>query len=133
MTSFRSIFAVTFIVLQVIYLVGCASAERERDLNFTLIKYEKALRWATLDEASKYQKVPEEISSSERKRMKSVKVTGYQIISIITAEGEYSRLVEISYYNESTAIERNLTIREDWVFDEEKSVWLLNSKLPRFK
>lgn len=133
MASFRSIFAIMFIFLSVLNLQGCASTERERDLDFTLIKYEKALRWATLDEASKYQKVPEEISSSERKRMKSVKVTGYRTISTIVAEGEYSRLVEISFYNESTALERNLTVREDWVYDEDKSLWLLSSKLPRFK
>jgi len=133
MASFKSIFAIVYILILALNLTGCASEERARDLNFTLIKYEKSLRWATLDEASKYQKEPENITSFERKRMKSVKVTGYKVISTIVGEGEYSRLVEISFYNESTAVERNLTIREDWVYDEDKSLWLLSSKLPRFR
>ena len=133
MTLFKPVFSFLFICLYVVLLAGCASAEKQRHLDYTLIKYEKSLRWATLDDASTYQKEPEEITSAERKRMKSIKVTGYRIISSKATEEAYSRLVEIFYYNESTAVERSLTVREDWIYDDDKSIWLLASKLPRFR
>lgn len=133
MRMFKPVFSLLLICLCAGALAGCASVDKERHLDLTLIKYEKSLRWATLDDASTYQKAPEEITSAERKRMKSIKVTGYRVISTKATETTYSRLVEISYYNESTAVERSLTIREDWVYDDGNSVWLLNSKLPRFR
>lgn len=114
-------------------LTSCASADKSRHLDITLIKYEKSLRWATLDDASTYQKEPEKITSAERERMKSIKLTGYRVISKNATENAYTRLVEITYYKESTAIERSLTVQEDWIYDGDKSIWLLTSKLPRFK
>jgi len=133
MTLFKTIGTLVCFSLFAALLTSCASADKDRHLDITLIKYEKSLRWATLDDSSTYQKDPEEITSAERERMKSVKITGYRIISQNASENAYTRLVEIFYYNESTAIERSLTVREDWIYDDDKSIWLLTSKLPRFK
>ncbi len=114
-------------------LLGCASQERQRHFNETAFAFERAIRWQTLDDAAAFQKEPQSISPRQRALMKSIKVTGYDVIRTTPAgKNRLRQVVEIRYYNEHRAIERNMSVELEWEYDPERERWQLVSKLPEF-
>ena len=118
--------------LAILLLSACASMEQDRKLEETLLSYENTIRWESLIDASKFQKNPQPVSEQQRRRMKSIKITGYDVIKSVRTENEAKLRVEIRYYDERTAIERSIIDEQIWKLDENTRTWQLMTPLPKF-
>ncbi len=124
--------AAALLVLGILH--GCATeSDIQRHLDETLRAYERSLRWEGLDKAASFQKHPQTISDRERRRLKHIQITSYNILSASYSPGKATQLVEIRYYNDLNAVERTYTDRQTWEYDKSKQRWYLVSPLPRLK
>jgi len=115
-------------------LNACATqSDIQRHLDDTLRAYERALRWEGLDKAAGFQKNPQTISDRERRRLKHIQITAYNILSASYTPAKATQLVEIRYYNDLNAVERTYTDRQTWEYDKDRQRWYLVSPLPRLK
>lgn len=115
-------------------LTACATeSDIQRSLDDTLRAYERALRWEGLDKAAGFQKHPQTIGERERRRLKHIQITGYNILSASYRPDRATQLVEIRYYNDLNAVERTYTDRQVWEYDKKQQRWYLTSPLPRLK
>ncbi len=130
---FHSVRPSLIAMFALLVLSACASMEQDRKLEETLISYENTIRWESLIDASKFQKNPQPVSEQQRRRMKSIKITGYDVIKSVRTQNEAKLRVEIRYYDEQTAIERSVIDEQIWKLDENSKIWQLMTPLPKFK
>jgi hypothetical protein len=115
-------------------LHACATqSDVQRHLDDTLRAYERALRWEGLDKAASFQKNPQTIGDRERRRLKHIQITAYNILSASYTPTRATQLVEIRYYNDLNVVERTYTDRQTWEYDKGRQRWYLVSALPRLK
>lgn len=121
----------------VIVLTACAEAStRNTNLDLTLIRYEKALRWSGVAQTNQFRKEPINFSSQQLAMFKKIKVTGYDIIQTSYRDDKLKQLqviqlVEVRYVNEDTQIERKFSEQQVWEWDDEASRWWLVSPFPQ--
>ncbi len=118
-------------------LAGCAGLS-EQHLKFqqTNFAYERALRWGEYDKAfflHKNEKEP--LSEKERKRLMHYRISGYNVLRSQpnSDESRINQLIQIRYYNEDNAIERNMTFTLDWELDKHSGNGHINSPFPTIK
>jgi len=121
---------------------GCATYSKMNQMKkFEQISnnYETAIRWADFETASYLRKSdmaakdPMDFDCLER-----VKVISYELKQIAPIEAEkiviqIHQAVEVKYYKVDDLVQRTLTDRQVWEYDEEKESWFLMSKFPDFK
>jgi len=125
-----------FLLFSLFTTSSCSYTPEALDsLDKTLKAYERAIRWGDFKFARELQKNPLEISDYQRIRLKSIRVTSYKIISKVIAP-DLSRttlIADIRYYLDSSAVERVITDRQTWLYDEKVDRWQLDSSFPEFK
>jgi len=124
------------LLFSMLILSSCSFTPEAFDsLDKTLKAYEKAIRWQDYKFARVFQLNPVEISDFQRQRLKSIRVTSYKVIHKVISH-DFSKtdmLVDIRYYQDSSAVERVITDRQKWIYDAEADRWQLDSPFPDFK
>lgn len=132
----RKLFTLFFIVLSSLNISSCSfTPEAYESLDKTLKAYDRAIRWGDYKFARVLQKTPVVISDFQRQRLKSIKVTSYKIINKVIAPdlSKTDLIVDIRYYHDKSAVERVITDRQTWLYDETADRWQLDSPFPDFK
>jgi hypothetical protein len=125
----------TALVGLLLALTACAGGPDTRKQEEILLVYSSAIRWGHIDEALAFidPKVLAEkpLSAVDRARFEQVQIAGYQVKnSVAVGEDELQQLVEIRVVNRHTQVERVITDRQRWRWDEEAKTWWLTSGLP---
>ncbi|VAW98479.1 hypothetical protein MNBD_GAMMA23-1513 [hydrothermal vent metagenome] len=132
-TKLLLLLAIAFSALS---LTSCSTIPDELDsLDKTLVAYERAIRWRNYNGARALQVKPMKVSDFRRQRLKELRITSYKTIEKVIAP-DYSKaelLVDIRYYYDKSAIERVLTDRQVWLYNEKSNRWQLDSSFPDFK
>ncbi len=117
-------------------LTSCAyTPEALTSLDNTLIAYERAIRWRNYNGARALQLKPEKVSDFKRQRLKGLRVTSYKTIEKVIApdHSKTELLVDIRYYYDKSGMERVITDRQVWLYNEKQNRWQLESPFPEFK
>jgi hypothetical protein len=114
--------------------MACSHDLRLMKMEDTLSGYGSAIRWGLFEKAADFQE-PRNRTRPDLGYLKNIHVTAYDPIYRQEQEGSnfLKQTVEIRYYQEQTGVEKTITDRQSWRYDEEKDQWLLMSKLPDFK
>jgi hypothetical protein len=124
-----------FIVLS--FASACASTPEELALlDKSFLLYEHALRWQDYDLVISFHKNEhEKLTEAKRKQLKKYRVTSYEVVytKVESDHKSAARVVEIKYYNEDYARVRDLTLNQQWEFDDKKMRWQQTNPLPPFK
>ncbi|NNF97073.1 MAG: hypothetical protein HKM94_09125 [Halobacteria archaeon] len=121
----------------VVLLSACAEVStRNTQLDLTLIQYEKALRWSSLEQTNQFRKQPINFTSRQLAMFKKIKVTGYDVINTSYRDNKLKQLqviqlVEIRYVNEDTQVERKFSEQQIWEWDKDAKRWWLVSPFPK--
>ena len=124
------------ILSTVLMTSSCTYAPKELEsLDKTLKAYERAIRWGDFNFARALQAKPVDISDFKRQRLKNIRVTSYKIINkVITPDlSKADLIVDIRYYYDNSVVERVLTDRQSWLYDNDRDRWQLNTAFPDFK
>ncbi len=117
----------------VVLLSACAMSDELESLDKTMRAYEHSLRWSRLELVGEYYKEPVVFSEREKEYLKNIQVTRYKVLTTDASKTEARQVVEIRYFNNEYAIERELTDVQKWKYDPEAERWLLVSSFPKFK
>ena len=129
MKQFKALFIVSLIML----LSACAAPDELESLDKTLQAYEHSLRWSRLELVGQYYKEPVIFTPEEKTRLKKIQVTSYKVLSSNASKTKARQVVEIRYFNNEYAIEREITDIQSWEYDPETEHWSLTSTFPKFK
>lgn len=131
-----NILSLFLIFTTIITLSSCAlTPDAVKSLDNTSKAYDKAIRWGNFDYARAMQVKPDNISDIERQRLKSIRVTSYKVISS-NVSPDYTKaefLVDIRYYSENSVVERVISDRQRWIYNEMNNSWKLETAFPAFK
>ncbi|KPJ99252.1 MAG: hypothetical protein AMK71_10055 [Nitrospira bacterium SG8_35_4] len=123
----------------VLALLGCATynkhQQQERFEDMTEA-YGNAIRWGKYEVANGFRDSKgKEAEIPDFEYLKNIKVTSYELKAVnISQDGNTVHLdVEIEYYKIEQFIERTITDRQLWKYDEDEERWVLHSTLPDFK
>ena len=125
------------LLLAVILLSGCQSlGEQKRDerLTETLRAYSSTLRWGDLRHAYGYLR-PEQAEKTEIPTgLDNIRVTHYEVVDPLRMIGENgaSQVVQIRYIYKDRQMEKEITDRQLWEFEEAAMRWYLVSRVPPF-
>lgn len=119
-------------------LVSCGAADKKKvnDLNRAIDNYVAALRWSRIDDASRLHldrdRNRPEIDTSA---MEQVRVTGYKIKKKIISDdlNEASVTSELDYYKTEYGTLKQMTLEQEWWYDEESKRWYIESGFPTFE
>lgn len=124
-------------VVFLMFLTACAAPQDElQDYEFAVIRYEKALRWQDLDLLIAFHKNERNsVTAEQRKHLKQFRVTAYNVVQKSMAPDHLhaTQVVEVKYYNTDYQIVRDMTLHNDWEYDEKNRQWYLTNPLPVFK
>jgi hypothetical protein len=116
-------------------LAACASSGQRSPRDQILYDYVSAVRWSDFDAAALFLDpevvAREPMTDLDRERYRLFQVSGYEVKSASEpADGEYTQVVEIRVVNRHTQIEKVITDRQRWRWDQEAKRWWLASGLP---
>lgn len=115
---------------------GAADTKKVNDLNLVIEEYVAALRWARIDDASRFH-MNRDGSQSEldTSDMDRIRVTGYKIKKKTLAENlnEADVTAELDYYSTEHGTLKHMTLEQDWWYDEEAKRWYIASEFPSFE
>jgi len=128
----------TIIILFTFTLIAsCASIPTElEELDRTLFAYERALRWQNYDTVIAFHKNEHStLTQEKRKHLKQFRVTAYDEVyrSLGRDAKSATQVVEVKYYTNEYAVIRNITLKNQWEFEEKSGRWFLSNPLPAFK
>jgi len=116
----------------VLSLTACSHDLHLMKMEESLASYGAAIRWGQFERAADYQagyQPPDLVF------LKNIHVSSYNpIYRKEFDEGmRAEQVVEIRYYREDEGVEKSLTDRQSWRYDQKKKQWFLESGLPRFQ
>ena len=125
----------TAYILLCLVLSACASSsEQGRMFERSTFAYERAIRWGEFNKALAFHRGKDEpLDESTRRELKQIRVTSYDTVyARRLGENEVEQIVEVKYYLENQVVERSLTLKQHWEYDENKQAWYLTSPFPSF-
>jgi len=134
--SLHFLYGLICVIFSALVLSSCSSTPKELEtLDETLQSYERALRWGNYPLAVIFQKKPKQLPDWERHALKGIRVTSYRAINkdVNPEMTEAKILVDIRYYFDTAAIERVLTDRQVWTYNDDHEKWYLTTPFPKFK
>ncbi|UCE88618.1 MAG: hypothetical protein JSW10_09805 [Pseudomonadota bacterium] len=117
-------------------LVGCSTTDKLNELDYTVRAYERVIRWGDLEMTGQFRKERDVVlTDQDKKRMAGIRVTSYDVVDSSVSKDKLhaQQLVKIRYYFQDTMVEKTISDRQDWAFDEETQKWYLESYPPEFK
>ncbi len=123
-----------FLIVTTVSIISCASVEPIQALGHTWRAYERTIRWGDVSGAVHFLKEDAVTSAKFPKNIKSLKVTGYDVIQKSVNEEEMiaHQVVKIRFYNVNDFVEKSFIDRQEWQYDEKNNRWYLSSKLLKF-
>ena len=99
-----------------------------------LSAYGAAIRWGEFEKAMDFQN-PAHRTRLDDAWLKNIHVSSYNPLYRKEVEGSniVEQKVEIRYFIEPFGVEKVLTDRQLWRFDEDKGKWMLETDLPVFR
>jgi uncharacterized protein YceK len=120
-------------------VAACGAVDTKRSpREETLYGYASAVRWSDF-EAAKGFLDPDTVSARpvtdfEMERYKQFQVAGYEVRSAKQdSPEEFEQVVEMRVVNRNTLVEKVLTDKQRWRWDEEAKRWWLISGLPKLE
>ncbi|MEL0585724.1 MAG: asparagine synthetase [Candidatus Thiodiazotropha sp. (ex. Lucinoma kazani)] len=107
--------------------------QRAQSLQDILRSYEATMRWSSGQQAAKF-KLAEHADTTVKPVRKDIKVTHYEVVQGPSMLGD-KRAVQIAviqYVFQDSQIVKEITDQQEWLYDEEKEIWYLNSPVPDF-
>lgn len=131
-------FRIMIICCLTVLLVSCGAADKKKvaDLNRAIDNYVAALRWSRIDDASRLHldrdRNRPEIDTSA---MEQIRVTGYKIKKKTIGKDldEASVTSELDYYKTEYGTLEQMTLEQEWWYDEESKQWYIESDFPAFE
>ena len=126
-----------FSFILTLWLVACASTPDEiklLDKSFAL--YEHALRWQDYDVLIGFHKNErDKLTQAKRQFLKQFRVSGYNVVySNVAADQRHAnQIIEIKYYNQDYGVLREMTLNNQWEYDEKALRWQLTNPIPDFR
>lgn len=127
----------SFTLASLLLVASCSTTPEEIELldkSFTL--YEHALRWQDYDLVISFHKNErEKLTEARRKFLKRFRVTSYNVVyNKVEPDNKHAlQVVEVKYYNDEYAIVRDVTLNNQWEYDEKANRWHLINDLPAFR
>jgi hypothetical protein len=123
------------LLLCVLLLPACQSAERNDQLRARLYQYSAAIRWNEIEQALTFVDpavlAERPFSTSDREAWKSTQVARYvEGPQSIDAEGRVSIAVQLELIDRDTQSVRAIVDRQRWRYDAERKTWWLTTGLP---
>lgn len=128
----RAVFVNLLMVVLLLSISACATNTRNRVLDDSLKLYSSAIRWGDFMGATKFYKSPELFAQVNFERLKSVKVTSYDVVGgAFSPDGNMlKQSVRIRYYDTGVGKETEILDSQVWEYNSEREVWLLTSQMP---
>lgn len=128
--------ALALVLVLAALLAACGSAGQRDPRSQALYDYSGAVRWSDFDRALEFidplTLATDPVDPLELERLKQYQVSGYEArTATMPADGVYEQVVEIRLVNRHTQVERVITDRQRWRWDEAAQRWWLVSGLPR--
>jgi hypothetical protein len=125
-----------FALAATLLAAGCAQQTRSDSLTNTLNAYASAVRWNGLQGGLQF--VDPKVlkahppSDFDIERFKQVRVTDYDDGGgpVALDDAEVQQTVQIRFVNVHTQVERSITERQVWRYDDKAKHWWLESGLP---
>lgn len=115
-------------------LLACTSDIFLMKRDETLNRYAMAVRWGEFEKAREFQ-LPAFRKPLDEAWLKNIHISTYD--TVFTREDatgkSVEQTVEIHYFNEQAGVEKSLTDRQVWRFDEDAERWVLMTDLPTFR
>ena len=131
--TLRALFCSGLILL----LSACATTPDEIELlDKSFMAYEHALRWQDYDLVIGFHKNElKKLTAEKRRYLKQFRVTGYNVVhSKVEIDNKHaSQIVELKYYNIEVATVKEITVNNQWEYDEKTLRWQLTNDFPDFK
>jgi hypothetical protein len=124
-----------FIGTALCLLLSACAPTRNASLDTTLRGYANFIRWSDFDKAAsvvdpKYL-AEHPMTRLDIERYHQVEVTRYDDAQpVILGDGTVTVLVSIDLINRHSQVQRSITDRQVWRYDEESKRWLITSGLP---
>lgn len=98
----------------------------------SLTSYGSAIRWGQYERASDFLAVHQ---TPDLAFLRTIHVSSYDPVYRKELDGgrRAEQTVEIRYYREDQGVEKSVTDRQLWRYDQEKKQWFLESGLPNFE
>lgn len=112
---------------------GCAHDITLMRLEETLGAYGSAVRWSRFETAADFQTETAR-RPVDPEALKDVHITSYDVVYRHESDDRKSvrQTAEIRYFLEHVGVEKKITDRQTWKFDEQKKQWFLETPLPVF-
>lgn len=115
-------------------VLACSHDIHLMKMEDVLSSYGSAIRWGLYEKAADFQN-PKNKTQPDLAYLKNIHVTAYDPVyrKERKEDNTVQQTVEIRYYQEQTGVEKTLTDRQTWRYDEAADQWLLETSLPSFK
>ena len=124
--------SIYLLLLIAILTASCASDKKNRVLDDSLKLYSSAIRWGDFQGATRFYKEPSLVSHIDFTKLKSVKVTGYDLTGgMLSQDGNQLRqTVRIRFYDTGIGREKEINDNQIWEYDDERQLWMLITPMP---
>ena len=116
---------------------ACAVTPDELELlDKSFMAYERALRWQDYDLVIGFHKNEQKkLTPEKRKYLKQFRVTGYNVVhSNVEVDNKHAKqIIELKYYNIEVATLKEITVQNQWEYDDKTFRWQLTNDFPDFK
>jgi len=135
---FNTLFRWSLLIMAATALTACQSLmqkESEKSLQERLKSYEASVRWGYPGQAYNFLEPELAKKSVIPGNLAHIKVTQYKVIQRpdLIAKHVVALVVVLGYVHEDQQVERSLTDRQQWQYNEEKKQWYRTNAIPEFK
>ena len=110
--------------------------QRADSLQETLRSYEATIRWSSGQHAARFRQAQSDTTVTQPdSKPVNIRITHYEVVQGPTMLGD-KRAVQtavIQYVLQDNQIVREITDQQEWLYDEAKEKWFLNSQVPEFR
>lgn len=136
-TLMRPVLYKCLFIAIVLLLGACAGPSDQMQIfDRSLRAYEHGLRWQDFDVVIAYHKNEHAKLTAERRNwLRRFRISAYNVLYVRVDENEThaSQLIEVKYYTDSNLVVRDITLQNEWEFDENSKRWFLTNPLPAFR
>jgi hypothetical protein len=117
----------------ILSFAACSHDIQLMRLEETLSAYGSAVRWNRFEAASDFQTEAAR-RPVDQESYKDIHITAYDVIYRHESDDRKSvrQTAEIRYFLEHEGVEKTITDRQTWKFDEQKKQWFLETAIPSF-
>lgn len=114
-------------------LAACSHDIQLMRLEETLSSYGSAVRWSRFEAAADFQTEAAR-RPVDPEAYKDIHITAYDVVYRHESDDRKNvrQTAEIRYFLEHEGVEKKVTDRQTWKFDEQKKQWFLETPLPVF-